>query len=197
MPDNSGTQASNSYDKKNFLYNEQRDEYICPANHPLTFLGEHFDRQKDKMVRVYRGHRCLQCEHQPRCTKQKDGIRFLKVFPNEVHCNAMMEKMKTPVAKDIYQLSQQIVEPVIGDIKENKGLRTLLTRGISSVRSEFNLACTAVNLKKIWQYLEGKGRPPKDGTCCLAPRKPFLGILWIKQLAPLVIQDSELSASWL
>jgi len=151
------------------------------------------------MVRVYRGQRCLQAEHQRLCTKQKDGTRSVKVFPHEVHCNAMMEKMKTPVAKGIYKLRQQIVEPVIGDIKENKGLRTLLTRGISSVRSEFNLACAAVNLKKIWQYLKGKGRPPKDGTYCLTPGRPFLFLdtLWIKQMAPLCIQDGEVSASWL
>jgi transposase len=196
MPDNSGMRANNPYDKKNFLYNEQKDEYICPADHLLTFLGEHFDRQKDKMVRVYRGQRCLQCEHQRLCTKQKDGIRYLKMFPHEVHCNVMTAKMKTPVAKEIYKLRQQIVEPVIGDIKENKGLRTFLTRGINSVRAEFALVCAAVNLKKIWEYLKGKGRPLKDGNGCLTPRKPLLETLWIKQIVPLCIQDGEVSASW-
>ena len=197
MPDNSGTRANNPYDKKNFLYNEQKDEYICPANHPLTFLGEHFDRQKDKMVRVYRGQRCLECEHQRLCTKQKDGIRSLKVFPHEAHCNAMTEKMKTPVAKETYKLRQQIVEPVIGDIKENKGLRTFLTRGIEAVRAEFNLACSAANLRKIWGYLKGKARPPKNGIDRLAPRKPFLKMLWIEPMAPLCIQHCESSANWL
>jgi transposase len=193
MPDNSGTRANNPYDKKNFTYNKQRDEYICPADHPLTYLGEHFDRQRDKMVRVYRGQRCLGCEHQRLCTKQKDGIRSLKVFPHEVHCNAMTEKMKTPAARYIYKLRQQIVEPVIGDIKENKGLRTFLTRGINSVRSEFNLACTAVNLKKIWECLKGRGKPPKEGNYCHTPRKLLLEILCIKQIAPLCFQDGEAS----
>ena len=164
IPDNSGTRANNPYDKKNFLYNEKRD-----------------------------GQKCLKCEHQRLCTKQKDGIRLLKVFPHEVHCNAMSGKMKMPVAKEIYKLRQQIVEPVIGDIKENKGLRTFLTRGINPVRSEFNLACAAVNLKKIWGYLKGRGKPPKEGNYCHTPGKPLLKILCIKQIASLCFQD-EISA---
>lgn len=62
MPDNNGKRANNPYDKKNFLYNEQKDEYICPAKQSLTFLGERFDRQKNKMVRVYCGQACTECQ---------------------------------------------------------------------------------------------------------------------------------------
>jgi hypothetical protein len=41
----------------------------------------------------------------------------------------MREKMKTPRAKEIYALRSRTVEPVFGDIKENKGLTSFLTRG--------------------------------------------------------------------
>ena len=73
----------------------------------------------------------------------------------------MTSKMNTPAAKEVYKLRQQIVEPVIGDIKENKGLRTFLTRGIDAVRTEFNLACSAVNLKKIWTVFQ-RSRPATE-----------------------------------
>jgi len=162
MPDNSGGRAENPYDKKNFLYDEQRDEYICPAKRRLAFLGEHFDRQKGKIARMYRTQGCPACDHQRRCTKQKDRIRLVKAFPQEVHCTLMAAKMRTPVAKEIYKLRQQIVEPVVGDIKENKGLREFLTRGITSVRTEFNLACAAVNLRKIWACQKRKGESPNE-----------------------------------
>jgi transposase len=161
MPDNSGTRATNPYDKKNFLYNEREDAYICSAKQALSFFGEHFDRQKNKRVRVYRGQGCLECEKRRLCTKHKDGIRFLKMFPHEGDCNMMMVKMSTPTAKEICKLRQHIIEPVIGDIKENKGLRTFLTRGIEVVRTEFNLACAAVNLRMIWGYLKEKERPQR------------------------------------
>jgi len=54
-------------------------------------------------------------------TKRKDGIRHLKMYPCEAEWNAMVAKMKTPQAKEVYKLRQQIMEPVIGDIKENQG----------------------------------------------------------------------------
>lgn len=165
MPDNSGARAKNPYDKKNFMYDEQKDEYRCPAKQVMTFVSEYFDRQKNKTVRGYRGQGCLECEHQRVCTKQKDGIRTLKMFPHEVLCTMMAAKMKKPEAQEIYKLRQQIVEPVIGDIKENKGLRTFLTRGIEAVRTEFNLVCAAVNLRKIWGYLKEQGMSPnKSGN---------------------------------
>ncbi len=192
MPDNSGARAKDPYDKKNFLYDIQRDEYICPAKHRVIFVAEHFDRQKGKVVRIYRGQGCLECDNQNLCTKQKDGIRLLKMFPHEVHCNMMTARMNTPSAKEVYKLRQQIVEPVIGDIKENKGLRTFLTRGIDAVRTEFNLACSAVNLKKIWKYMKGQGRPLKNGGF-LAPKLSYLKTLWIEQMAPVHFQHSRYS----
>lgn len=78
--------------------------------------------------------------------------------------------MTTLSAREIYKLRQQIVEPAIGDIKENKGLRTFLTRRIEAVRTEFNLVCTAVNLGKIWRYLKGKGKHPEEGGHSLAQK---------------------------
>jgi transposase len=195
MPDNSGTRANNPYDKKNFFYDEQKDSYICPAKRLLTFLGEHFDRRKGKMVRIYRGQGCLQCEHQRLCTKQKDGIRSLKMFPHEVHCNVMTAKMRTPEAQGIYKLRQQIVEPVIGDIKENKGLRIFLTRGIETVKTEFNLACTAVNLRKIWRYLKGKGWSPKVGGYGLPSMDLFRETLRIVQPTNQYLHNCSASVS--
>mgnify|MGYP000937807973 CR=1 FL=1 len=55
-------------------------------------------------------------------------------------------------AKRIYGQRKQVVEPVIGNYKENLGFREFLTRGLKSVRNEFNLVCTAANLRKIWIF---------------------------------------------
>jgi transposase len=60
--------------------------------------------------------------------------------------------MKTEEAKQIYGQRKQVVEPAVGNFKENLGFRDFLTRGSRSVGNEFNLVCTAVNLRKIWIY---------------------------------------------
>ncbi|GER94584.1 transposase [hot springs metagenome] len=55
IPDNNAGKATNEYDKKNFIYNEASNEYICPENKRLIYIREQFDKQKQKEVRVYKG----------------------------------------------------------------------------------------------------------------------------------------------
>jgi hypothetical protein len=42
-----------------------------------------------------------------------------------------------------------VVEPVIGQIKQNRGYRSFLLRGLNKVRLEWGLVCTAHNLAKL------------------------------------------------
>ncbi|KKH98036.1 hypothetical protein EO95_18085 [Methanosarcina sp. 1.H.T.1A.1] len=65
----------------------------------------------------------------------------------------LADKMKTEEAKEIFGQRKQVVEPVIGNYKENLGFREFLTRGLKSVKNEFNLVCIAANLRKIWIHL--------------------------------------------
>lgn len=48
-----------------------------------------------------------------------------------------------------YRLRKQVVEPVFGHIKECRGLRRFLLRGLDQVRAEWSLLCTAHNLLKL------------------------------------------------
>jgi hypothetical protein len=71
--------------------------------------------------------------------------------------------MNTEKGKEIYKLRAITVEPAFGDIKENKGIRGFLTRGI---KTEFNLVCTASNLTKIWISLQKKNNKNRDTFGC-------------------------------
>ena len=61
----------------------------------------------------------------------------------------MKIKMRTDKGKEVYKIRAQTVEPVIGDIKENKGMRTFITRSLETVKTEFNLVSLADSLRKI------------------------------------------------
>ena len=165
IPDNK-KKTDFPYDKQHFTHNPVKDEYICPAGNPVTFLGERYDKPRKKTSRIYKGQKCKTCPHQKMCTKQKDGIRYIKSFPYEMERNAMNEKMNTEKGKEIYKLRALTVEPVFGDIKENKGMRAFLTRSLTMVKTEFNLVCTAVNLKKIWIELQKKNNKNRDTFGC-------------------------------
>jgi transposase len=139
------------YDKSNFDYDKEKDIYICPQGKTLVFQREGFDKGKRKNLRLYKGASCKTCPHHNLCTKKKDGIRTIKMYPFEEESREMRKKMQTEEAKETYKLRKQIVEFVFGDFRENKGLITFLTRSLKTVRTEFNLMSLASNLDKIWR----------------------------------------------
>jgi hypothetical protein len=44
------------------------------------------------------------------------------------------------------------VEPVFGQIKEARGFRRFLLRGVQKIRGEWRLVCLTHNLLKIWRH---------------------------------------------
>jgi hypothetical protein len=63
---------------------------------------------------------------------------------------AMREKLATKEGKRIYGKRASSVEPVFGIIKSAMGLRQFLLRGIEKVRIEWDLACLAYNVRRLW-----------------------------------------------
>ena len=62
---------------------------------------------------------------------------------------AMRNKLKRAGWRSRYRLRKQIVEPVFGQIKQARGFRQFLLRGIEKVKAEWALICTAHNLTKL------------------------------------------------
>lgn len=51
-----------------------------------------------------------------------------------------------------YRKRKVVVEPVFGHIKQARGFRQFLLRGLDSVATEWSLLCTAHNLLKLFRY---------------------------------------------
>jgi transposase len=64
----------------------------------------------------------------------------------------MAAKVRTPAGKALYARRKVIVEPVFGQIKEARGFRRFLLRGLAKIRGEWRLVCLTHNLLKIWRY---------------------------------------------
>jgi transposase len=62
---------------------------------------------------------------------------------------AMRDKLKRAGWRSRYRLRKQTVEPVFGQIKQARGFRQFLLRGIEKVKAEWALICTAHNLTKL------------------------------------------------
>lgn len=64
----------------------------------------------------------------------------------------MLERLRSPVGAAAYRRRKCIVEPVFGQIKAARGLRTFLLRGLTAVRGEWNLICLTHNLLKLFRF---------------------------------------------
>ena len=63
----------------------------------------------------------------------------------------MSRKLHTKAGAAVYAARKAIVEPVIGQIKQARGFRQFLLRGIEKVQGEWSLVCTTHNILKLYR----------------------------------------------
>ena len=64
----------------------------------------------------------------------------------------MRRKLQTKRGRQRYALRMATVEPVFGQIKQGRGFRQFLLRGLTKVNGEWSLICTGHNLLKLFRY---------------------------------------------
>jgi transposase len=92
--------------------------------------------------------------------KQKHGERRKPCqrgpLPREAgRVERMERKLETKVGAAVYATRKFIVEPVFGQIKQARGFRQFLLRGIEKVRGEWALICMTHNLLKFHKICSG------------------------------------------
>ena len=67
----------------------------------------------------------------------------------------MQRKLETKAGAAVYALRKTIVEPVFGQIKQARGFRQFLLRGLAKVRGEWALICMTHNILKLHKICYG------------------------------------------
>ncbi|MBI4000757.1 MAG: transposase, partial [Nitrospira defluvii] len=75
----------------------------------------------------------------------------------------MRRTLRTKSGRRRYARRKAIVEPVFGQIKQGRGFRQFLLRGMRQVRGEWALICTTHNVLKLWRALQHRRRRPGEG----------------------------------
>lgn len=65
----------------------------------------------------------------------------------------MRRKLPTKRGRLRYALRMATVEPVFGQIKQGRGFRQFLLRGLDKVKGEWSLICTGHNLVKLFRFM--------------------------------------------
>ena len=63
----------------------------------------------------------------------------------------MRHKLRTAEGQAVYKLRKAVVEPVFGQIKEARGFRRFLLRGLGKVQAEWQMICATHNLLKVFR----------------------------------------------
>ena len=63
----------------------------------------------------------------------------------------MARKLHTKAGAAVYAARKAIVEPVFGQIKQARGFRQFLLRGLAKVQGEWSLVCTTHNILKLYR----------------------------------------------
>ena len=132
--------------KSDFIYDEDKDCFVCPAGHTLVLKRESNDGKK-----IYQAVKadCDVCPYKVRCCSSIKGEpRTINSDDKEPLRQKMNEKMEQESSKEIYKKRKKIVEPVFGQIK-NSGFRGFSLRGYEKASGEFSLVCAVHNFKKI------------------------------------------------
>lgn len=141
-----------SFRVENLPYNPEKDEFTCPANHPLTYRETRPYRTENGYLterRFYECSECATCPLKPQCTKAKGNRRIqisfkLRQYRQQAKANLLSEQgiaLRKQRGPD--------VESPFGDVKHNMGLRRFLLRGLKKVETEWGLLSIAHNMRKL------------------------------------------------
>jgi transposase len=72
--------------------------------------------------------------------------------PDASVAEQMRHKLRTAEGQAVYKLRKAVVEPVFGQIKEARGFRRFLLRGLAKVQAEWQMICATHNLLKLFRY---------------------------------------------
>jgi hypothetical protein len=146
-PLTSNNLADGLFDKRDFVYDPQRDEYRCPAGQiakrRFTIV------EQGKTQHKYWSSSCPQCPMKPQCTTGKN--RRISRWEHESVLEMVQARLDG--APEAARLRRQTVEHVFGTLKGWMGSQHFLTRTLPRVSTEMSLQVLAYNLKRTIKIL--------------------------------------------
>ena len=138
--------AQNPYHRNHFIYDEEKDCFICPENKILPFYSTSIHKRFKAQNNVYICKDCPSCEKQSLCTKGK--YRQICIEQREWMRKKIRNRLNSIEGKIKY-LTRMRIESVFGNIKHNLNYVHLYLQGIKKTTAEWQLICIGHNLKKI------------------------------------------------
>jgi hypothetical protein len=143
----SGAKADGRFDKADFIYDAQKNEYRCPAGQALIWRFATIENGM-KNHRYWSSH-CQSCALKEQCTPSPQR-RVTRWEHQDV-----LDEMQTRLDQmpDAMRIRRSTVEHPYGTIKAWMGWTHFLTKGLDRVKTEMSLHVLAYNLKRMMTIL--------------------------------------------
>jgi len=145
--------------KSMFRFDKENDCYYCPAGITMPFKWIQ-KRDDEPHLKQYIGDHCSICVLKNACTNAKK--RIISRDPREHLMEEMRKRLRTKEGNELYQERMSTVEPVFGQMKQNRGFTEFLLRGKDKTKVEFILMCIVHNVEKIEGFLKRKAKDMKE-----------------------------------
>jgi transposase len=141
----------NPYSIDKLVYNEKKDQYICPSGQPMKHFKTRTRRTTtgyEQVLDFYQASKCSGCPLKEQCHNQQ-GDRMIQVSHELKRLKAQAER-RLKSKKGIQKRKQRCfdTEPVFANIKHNHNFKRFMLRGIKKVNIETGLLALAHNLRK-------------------------------------------------
>jgi len=146
-PMTSNSTAEGRFDKRDFVYDERRDEYRCPAGQ--IAIRRFTTVEHGKTLHKYWTSACPTCPIKSQCTPSPH--RRITRWEHEAVLDSVQARLDG--APEAPRLRRQTVEHVFGTLKAWMGSTHFLTKTLSRVRTEMSLQVLAYNLKRAIKIL--------------------------------------------
>lgn len=143
----SGNQAKGLFGKRDFIYQSDVDEYLCPAGERAIYR---FSRvEGGKTIRRYWSSACIKCSMKPKCTTGQH--RRISRWEHE----AVLDDVEARLDQrpDMMKIRRSTVEHPFGTIKSWMGATHFQMKTLNRVKTEMSLHILSYNLKRVMNLI--------------------------------------------
>ena len=137
-----------------FIYDDQRDCYICPAGKQLKHVG--FKDNGNSIIYKADLQTCQQCLHFKKCVASKQSGRQIQRNINKEYIDWADNCLTKYERKRLMARRKHKAEGSFADAANNHGFKRLRFRGIKKARIQNLLIAAIQNLRKLMRYISSR-----------------------------------------
>lgn len=146
IPTKEYVNTNGKINNKEFIYEEEKDAFICPNQKQLKYYT--YDKTKQRKRYRARKEDCLGCPLKEQCCpKGKWRSVSRTIYYKEYE--RLEQRLKTPEARRAAIIRKTVSEGLFAEGKMYHGLRKFMTRGIDKAQKKSYMIASVQNLKRL------------------------------------------------